>query len=64
HDRNIQRLITEVGGLFASRPTGHIRAAADVLVGTRQLDPPYAPLMRRHARRRFMHRMKLDALKD
>ena len=62
-DRNLERIVCAVGGLFASRPVGHVRAASDVLIGATRHDPPYAPLMRRHARRRFMHRLKLDALK-
>ncbi|MFY0612961.1 MAG: gamma-glutamylcyclotransferase [Hyphomicrobiaceae bacterium] len=61
-DRNLDRIVCAVGGLFASRPVHHIRAASDVLISATRHDPPYAPLMRRHARRRFMHRLKLDAL--
>lgn len=64
HDRNINRIVCEVGGLFASRPTGDVKSASLVLVGATQLDTPCAPLMRRTARRRFMHRLKLDALRD
>lgn len=62
-DRNLDRIVCAVGGLFASRPVAHVRAASDVLIGATRHDPPHAPLMRRHARRRFMHRLKLDALK-
>lgn len=61
-DRNLERIVCAVGGLFASRPQAHVRAASDVLIGATRHDPPYAPLMRRNARRRFMHRLKLDAL--
>ena len=63
HDRNINRIVSEVGGLFASRPVEQVKAASLVLIGASQRHPPFAPLMRRHARRRFMHRLKLDALK-
>lgn len=62
-DRNLDRIVCAVGGLFASRPVSHVRAASAVLIGATRHDPPHAPLMRRHARRRFMHRLKLDALK-
>lgn len=62
-DRNIDRVVCSVGGLFASRPIDHVKAASHVLIGATRHDPPFAPLMRRHARRRFMHRLKLDALK-
>lgn len=61
-DRNIERVVCSVGGLFATRTDGDIKAASHVLIGATRHDPPYAPLMRRHARRRFAHRMKLDAL--
>ena len=61
-DRNLDRIVCAVGGLFASRPQAHVRAASDVLIGATRQNPPHAPLMRRHARRRFMHRLKLDAL--
>lgn len=64
HDRYINRIVSRVGGMFASRPVEHVRAASLVLVGATRQDRPFAPLMRRHARRRFMHRIKLDALRD
>lgn len=62
-DRTIDRVICSVGGLFASRPVEHVKAASNVLISATRHNPPYAPLMRRNARRRFMHRLKLDALK-
>ena len=61
-DRNIERVVAAVGGLFASRPPEHVRATSLALVSATRAHPPNAPLMRRQARRRFMHRLKLDAL--
>lgn len=64
-DRNLERILTEVGGLFASRQEGEIlKSACNVLLGATRHHAPHAPRMRRHARRRFMHRLKLDALKS
>jgi len=63
-DRNIERVVCEVGGLFASRPVDHVKAASTVLIGATRNDRPHAPLMRPKSRQRFMHRLKLDALRD
>jgi cation transport protein ChaC len=63
-DRNIERVLTAVGGLFASRGTGgDLKRACEVLLGATRYQAPLAPRLRRHQRRRFMHRLKLDALK-
>jgi glutathione-specific gamma-glutamylcyclotransferase len=61
-DQNIERVVSMVGGLFASRPTEHVRRTSEVLIGATRHDPPYAPVMKRHNRKRFMYRLKLDAL--
>ena len=62
-DRNIERIVTAVGGLFARRPDGApLKAACDALLGATRHHTPGAPLMSRHARRRFMHRVKIDQL--
>lgn len=63
-DRNIDRIVTAVGGLFASRPTADIKTASAVLIGATRHHPPHAPLMRPRSRRRFMYRLKLDALRN
>jgi len=61
-DQNINRVVSMVGGLFASRPTEHVKPSSEVLIRATRHDPPYAPVMRRQHRKRFMHRLKLDAL--
>ena len=61
-DRNLERLVTEIGGFFAHRlpdPAGAARTAA--LVAACRPERPSAPRMRPGERRRFHHRMKLDA---
>ncbi len=63
-DRELERIVVAVGGLFASRDEGEtLKAACDVLLGATRHHVPHAPRMHRHQRRRFMHRLKLDALK-
>jgi len=62
-DRDLDRIVTAVGGLFASRAEGGtLKAACNVLLGATRHHVPHAPRMHRHARRRFMHRLKLDKL--
>ncbi len=61
-DRELERVVTAVGGLFATRPDAHVRHASVVLLGATRQQPPLAPRMKRLDRRRFMYRLKLDAL--
>jgi len=64
-DRQLERLATQIGGLFAvGSKDGQGRSRADALVATCRVHPPTAPLLRRHERRRFMHRLQLDRLRE
>ena len=61
-DPYLDRLVCAVGGL-CSQPTQHPAgdARAMTLVGASRHHPRYAPRMRRHERRRFLHRLQLGA---
>jgi len=60
-DRQLERLVAAIGGLFGWRAGGlEASACSRALVAACRLDPPAAPRMPPHARRRFMHRMHLQ----
>ena len=63
-DREIERVLASVGGLFASRDGPQVKAASRVLINATRQQRPFAPLLHRAQRRRFVHRVKLDALKE
>ena len=62
-DARLERLVTTVGGLFASGVVP-VRSSSTTLIAANRQHPPAAPLLHRHQRRRFMHRIKLDSLKS
>ena len=62
-DRHLERLVSAIGGLFSSQREDS-PGKAHALVSACRIHPPGAPRMPRYVRRRFIHRMQLDQMRE